>query len=277
MSQGSLGIDIGGTGVKVARESGGVWSLGTSDRYQRPTKERLLQALRQACQRAAIDANTISRVGLCVPGIPAPDASRIEIAVNVPGLVGWPFKDLVREALGAEPQRITRLIDADAAANDWHERHTSPGRSLALVLGTGVGMCVLDDGSPLRITDGGSGHIGQIDVSLAPDAPIGPDAGRGGLEAYLGAPAILAHGSIEDAFAPGSTATRALARAIRIAHAIYRPDRIVLLGGIGIRIRPIAPLDTAIREHLTSIAKPGWQLLQGDDDHHAARGAARLA
>ncbi|NJM75864.1 MAG: hypothetical protein HC852_08885 [Acaryochloridaceae cyanobacterium RU_4_10] len=137
-------------------------------------------------------------------------------------------------------------------------------------------MCVLDDGAPLRITDGGSGHIGQIDVSLTSDAPIGPDGGRGGLEAYLGVRAIISHGSIERAFEKDAAPTLALARAIRIAHAIYRPNQIVLLGGIGIRIPSLEPIEAAVREHLTTIAHPRWHLLRGDDDHHAARGAARL-
>lgn len=277
MSRTNLGIDIGGTGVKVAHQSAGVWSLGTSERYERPSREQLLRSLREAVARAQVKAPDITNVGLCVPGIPSSDGNRIDIAVNVPGLVGWDFADLVQEALGRKPERITRLIDADAAATDWLERHKLSGRTLVLVLGTGVGMCVLDDGAPLRITDGGSGHIGQIDVSLTNDAPIGPDGGRGGLEAYLGVRAILSQGAIEQAFLADAPATLALARAIRIAHAIYRPDRVVMLGGIGIRIPFLEPIDTAVRKHLTSIAKPGWQLLQGDDDHHAARGAARLA
>ena len=272
-----LGIDIGGTGVKVACPSGDRWSLGTSDRYTRPTREQLLSALRQAIERAGVRTNVVSSVGLCVPGIPSPDSSRIDIAVNVPGLVGWPFQELVSQAIGHCPERIVRLIDADAAATDWYETHHPSGRTLALVLGTGVGMCVLDEGQPLRITDGGSGHIGQIDVSLDDDAPIGPDGGRGGLEGYLGAQAIMRENSLERAFAPNAPATAALARAVRICHAIYRPDRVVLLGGIGVRIPSLEPIRSAVCDRLTSIAKPEWLLCRGDDDHHAARGASRLA
>lgn len=272
-----LGIDIGGTSVKVACPGADGWSSGTSDRYSRPTRAQLHAALLQAIKRAEVRTQGITSVGLCVPGIPSSDGSQIDIAVNVPGLVGWPFHEMVREAIGHRPERIVRLIDADAAASDWHETHRHPGRTLALVLGTGVGMCVLDDGQPLRITDGGSGHIGQIDVSLDGAAPIGPDGGRGGLEGYLGAQTLKRNSSLSEAFAEGTPAIAALARAIRICHAIYRPDRVVLLGGIGIRIPSLERLNGAVCDHLTSIARPGWQLLQGDDDHHAARGASRLA
>jgi predicted NBD/HSP70 family sugar kinase len=71
---------------------------------------------------------------------------------------------------------------------------------------------------------------------------------------------------------------RALARAIRIAHAIYRPQHVVLAGGIGIRMAHLAePLHALVSTHLSSIARPNWTLTCGDSDFHAARGAARLA
>ena len=58
---------------------------------------------------------------------------------------------------------------------------------------------------------------------------------------------------------------------------MHRPDAVVLLGGVGIRLATQAGLDAAVRADLTSLARPGWALAFGDDDHHAARGAARLA
>jgi hypothetical protein len=73
----------------------------------------------------------------------------------------------------------------------------------------------------------------------------------------------------------------ALALAIRIAHAIYRPDHICLCGGIGIRLKHLIPkLKKTVESQLTSLARPGWNLTTGDDIFHAARsgedGAARI-
>ena len=59
--------------------------------------------------------------------------------------------------------------------------------------------------------------------------PIGPDGGAGSLEAYIGVPALMRQYGSMDAFfgrlqimdAP----MQALARAIRICHAIYRPQQ----------------------------------------------------
>jgi hypothetical protein len=70
----------------------------------------------------------------------------------------------------------------------------------------------------------------------------------------------------------------ALVKALRIAHAIYRPHRIALLGGIGLALRPLAAsIHAAVADGLTTLAHPGWTLEIGDDDLHAARGAAALA
>ena len=71
---------------------------------------------------------------------------------------------------------------------------------------------------------------------------------------------------------------QALVRAIRVVHTIYVPDQIVLMGGVGIALKPNASaLDREIRDGLTSLARPGWELHFGDYAYHAAVGAARFA
>ena len=69
-----------------------------------------------------------------------------------------------------------------------------------------------------------------------------------------------------------------LVRALRIAHAIYLPERIVLLGGVGIRLRPLLEeMRVRVAEGLTSLAKSEWTLEAGESDFHAARGAAWMS
>jgi hypothetical protein len=71
---------------------------------------------------------------------------------------------------------------------------------------------------------------------------------------------------------------RALVRAIRIAHAIYRPLHVCLTGGVGIRLKPlVAEIRAAVEKDLTSVARPGWTLTTGESDYHAACGVARYA
>ena len=77
---------------------------------------------------------------------------------------------------------------------------------------------------------------------------------------------------------PADAALKALARAIRICHAIYCPNHVALTGGLGNRMAHLLPvIRKLIETNLTSIAKKDWTLLCGNDDFHAAKGAAKLA
>lgn len=144
----------------------------------------------------------------------------------------------------------------------------------------------MDESGPLRVDGDSPGHFGQLDVSLeGPSAPptLGPDSGAGSLEGYLGSDALRrAYGpdltQVSSSIQPDDPPIRALARAIRIAHAIYRPHHVYLAGGLGIRLgNLLLPLRQQIETHLTKIARPGWTLATGNNDHHAAIGAARFA
>jgi predicted NBD/HSP70 family sugar kinase len=157
------------------------------------------------------------------------------------------------------------------------------GRLLVLTIGTGVGAAVLDDGQLLRVEGDSPGHIGQIDVSIPGADVIGPDGGAGGLEGYAGVPALKRDlGPDLSIVLPRLTgdepAILALIRTIRICHAIYRSHHVRLCGGVGTRLKHLLPVIRAkVETNLTSVARDGWTLACGDDDFHAARGAARLA
>jgi predicted NBD/HSP70 family sugar kinase len=278
----ALGIDIGGTAVKAAASKDGrvLWAA-QSPFYAKPTTEVLRAAIRETVAGRLTDLDT---VGLCVPGLFDKDSRTISMAVNVPGLVGISRDDLVPNALGLIVDGRARILnDASAAAHDIYSTRQMRERLLVIALGTGVGSAVLDDGKPLVVEEGTPGHLGQIDVSVPGIEVVGPDGGAGGLEGYIGVAALRRrYGSDVSAavatFRGEEPPMLALVRAIRIAHAIYRPHHICLCGGIGIRLRHLLPvLRKKIEAKLTSLARPGWTFTAGDDDFHAARGAAALA
>lgn len=276
----SLGVDIGGSSVKAALLRGGVVvATAQSERYSRPSFAELGEAVKSAIVGLGA-VSGVERVGLCAPGIVDPETGNVVAAVNVPGLVGHSPQDL----LGAFKEGTVRVLtDAHAAAFDVWSSRPREGRMVALSLGTGVGACVLDDGQALVVTGRSPGHIGQMDVSFeGEDVPVGPDGGRGSLEAYVGLPALERRfgphvaGAVEQLTAD-SVVLRAVARAIRIVHAIYRPDSIVLVGGVGIALKPVlGTLRAMVEKDLTRLARSGWTLECGQSPFHAAIGAARL-
>ena len=277
----SLGIDIGGSSVKMAAWAAGktLWT-GNGGPYRLASTQDLIDAIRQAA------AGRVSRadcVGLCVPGLLDRDRRMITLAVNVPGLMGVSLDELVTRALGSKVGGVFILNDVHATAYDIWTTRKVQGRLLVLALGTGVGASVLDDGVPLMVDGDSPGHIGQFDVSVEGCPVIGPDRGAGSLEGYIGGPAF------EAAYGPDTCAAvarmkgdepplRALARGIRICHAMYRPQHVTLTGGIGTRLKHLLPhLRKLVCENLTSVARPDWVLDCGENDYHAAVGAGKLA
>ena len=274
----SLGLDIGGTTVKAAALRGRqiLWTTRTRA-YSRPDVPILVEAIREVAGRLPEPAE---RIGLCVPGILDANRERITYAANLPGLSELPLRDLLGRAIGTTAFSMTVVNDANATGFDIYSTRRPDGRLLVLAIGTGVGPSVLDDGKPLYVEGDSAGHLGQLDVSLDDPAPIAPDGGRGGLEAYIGGGALRARYGDEPAskIRPGDLAFKAVVRLVRICHAFYRPNHVCLAGGTGIRLAPLLPeLRRQIEDQLTSLARPGWTLFCGDSDFHAARGAARIA
>lgn len=280
----SLGIDIGGTSVKIAAvEDGRTVLTGQSPFYARPDTASLIRAIKAAVAGRVTKVDT---AGICVPGLLDREKRMITLSVNVPGLMNIVLDDLVAQALDGKVPHLTISSDAVASAYDVMDSRKLQGRVFALAIGTGVGAAVLDEGGvPLQVSGSSPGHFGQIDVTL-PDEPdvIGPDGGQGSLEGYLGVGALKKRYRVEDlgTVLPKLTAAdapiRALARALRIAHGIYRPQHQLLLGGLGTRLKHVVPdLKKLVGTNLTRVAREGWTLEAGDSDFHAAQGAAKMA
>ena len=275
----TLGIDIGGSSVKTAAlQDDRVLSTAQSAAYTRPNTNQLIEAIRKALPGDV----KAERIGLCLPGLYDARQRKITASVNVPGLVGPTLDELISKAMGTAAPPLKIFTDALAAAHDILHLKKLEGRVLVISLGTGIGAAVLDEGRPLHVDGNSPGHLGQMDVTIEGHAAIGPDGGAGSLEGYMGAGALIKkYGDVAGAlksFKGFEPPLRALARAIRIAHAIYRPQHVVLAGGIGIRMGHLAePMHALVNTHLSSIARAGWTLTCGDSDFHAARGAARLA
>lgn len=284
-----LGIDVGGSSTKLALcdGSGAMLATAQSTGYRRPSAEALAEAVRMACDQLGVDGQRehIAGVGLAVPGPVEAGQAVLPHCGNLPALAGLNASGWVQSCVGrAVPVRL--LTDQLATATaEWHA-DPRPGRTLVLTLGTGVGGAVLDDGVPLTFTRGTPGHLGHLDISGGShNAPATAAAGRGALEAYLGAPALRALGlPLEDPEACAAHKAMpdvigGLARGLRIMFGLYRMDHIILAGGVAPVFGPVLDqLEQRIRDGLTPVAPEDWTLRVGEVGLYAgAIGAARLA
>jgi predicted NBD/HSP70 family sugar kinase len=276
----ALGIDVGGSSVKLAAVQGQevLW-ISQSETYEKPTRAQLASAIRSAVKGELPKGVS---AGICVPGVREKGKHVVIQSVNIPTLNGLNLDDLIGEAIGAT-SRVVVTTDAVANGYDIYASNQLQGRLVSLALGTGVGMAVLDDGAPLMVDGESPGHIGQVDCSIEGEPVIGPDGGKGSLEGYIGVPALVKKygGDVPEILkklGPDDSALKALARAIRICHGIYCPDHVALTGGLGIRMAHLLPvIRELVEKDLTRIAHKGWTMLTGQDDFHAARGVARMA
>lgn len=283
----TIGIDVGGSSVKAAMLVAGRPSVtAQSDRYDAPTFEELRGAVKTAITRLGPEAQGVTRAGLCIPGVRDCEGLTIVESVNLPAVVGVRIDVLLRDACGRAMNLAAVVSDVHAAAVDIHACRPEPGRLLVIAMGTGVGACVLDNGKLFTVAGASSGHVGQMDVSLdipGEEPPLGRDGGRGSLEAYVGLPALEARYGrhLEHVVAvldETSPPLLALARAVRICHAIYRPDCVTLAGGVGAMLAgKLELLRSMIGRDLTRLARPSWRLEAASNVFHAAVGAARVA
>jgi len=282
----TLGIDIGGTSVKVCLLDGDACHTARSSVYANPSREELIDAIREAIGQLPQAIDAAMPVGLCLPGKRSGDGCSIERAVNLPCLDGWVFDELMTQSLGHLEIKWRVLSDVQAAGEDFICAHKCCDRTAIIAIGTGVGLAVFDDREAVGIGKRGVGHLGMMDMGrLGERDVVGPDGAKNTLESYIGARAIEARfPGVEPTKMPEAIGTlamdklamTAIVRMIRVVHAIYVPDQIVLMGGIGIALKPLQiQLQTVVNDGLTSLANPSWRLMFGDSPYHAARGAAR--
>jgi len=104
--------------------------------------------------------------------------------------------------------------------------------------------------------------LGQMDLGL------GEGMGFVSVEDVLGAEGLGTRGVDE-------LAMMAMVRLIRSVHALYRPTRVVLVGGNAVLFGDwVHEMTELVNSGVTSLAREGWVLEVGDSVFYASRGAA---
>jgi glucokinase len=177
-----IGVDVGGTAIKLARFSSDGDCLAQLELAtpQPAVPGGVAMAITEAVER--IDPQRLAdRVGIGHPG-PSDSGGRLaRIAINLPLWRDVPLADWLEAQL---ERRVTLENDANCAAvgEAWQGAAQGCEDVLLLTLGTGVGGAVLLGGRLFRGRRGAASEPGLI--GLDPAGPACNSGNRGSLEQY---------------------------------------------------------------------------------------------
>ena len=205
-----VGIDLGGTNIKV----GVVDDLGRPVSYtkidtnlQRGPEDavrRMADAVGRTVSAVELEEGDIPHVGLGAPGTMDIPAGMLLEPVNLPGWEQFPIRDRLAERCG---KPVAFANDAGAAA--YGEYWVGSGREfhsmILLTLGTGVGGGIIIDGLSIDGEHSHGAECGHIIIDYGENARTCPWGGRGHLEAYASATALVRR--TEEAIEAGAETT----------------------------------------------------------------------
>ncbi|MBP0001398.1 MAG: ROK family protein [Cyanobacteria bacterium SID2] len=290
MNPNVIGIDLGGTAIKLGRfdRSGNCTRTLTVTTPQPPTPEAVLEAIAAAIDRLDPDRDCLA-VGIGTPG-PTDETGRVaKVAINLSGWKDVPVADVLEAKID---RRVVLANDANCAG--LGEAWLGAGRhfrdSIVLTLGTGVGGAVILDGHLFVGRHGAAGELGLI--TLNPDGPPCNSGNRGSLEQYASVRAIRRdtglepHELAEKAQAGDREAIdywkqygRQLGAGLASSIYILTPEAVVLGGGIAASASLFLPtLLEEIEQRVLSTSRDGLKILVAELGNRAGMvGAAKLA
>ncbi|WP_026700293.1 ROK family glucokinase [Salibacterium aidingense] len=177
-----LGIDVGGTSVKLAvfTEQGKLvekWSIPTNtDNNGEHVLEDISHSVKDIWNKKNIELRDVKGAGIGVPGFVDMKRGTIDFAVNI-GWKDYPVASVLSEQLGI-PVVVDNDANLAAAGEYWRGAATDAEDVLLLTLGTGVGGGVIVKGDILHGTSGMAGEIGH--VTMVPNGGASCNCGKTG-------------------------------------------------------------------------------------------------
>lgn len=270
MSTLHLGLDLGGTNIKVAviAQDEGELEVVSTDSVDTEAAEGPEGVTGNLIEIgiAALGEHEIVTVGLGVPGLFDRGAGEVHMFPNLPGdWRGFPLRERVSEAFGMPVWMIN-----DARAFTLAEGVLGSGRGYSTVacvtLGTGVGGGLMIDG---RLHLGAFGVAGELGhQTVLPDGPLCGCGNRGCVESLVRADVLASNAGKSDASAVFEGArqgdNRCLAAVSQMAEflgiglanviTLFGPDCIVVGGGIAeAGDLVLGPVEDAVKRRVTLV------------------------
>jgi glucokinase len=289
-----LGLDLGGTNIKVAvlRREADDYEVVATDSVQTEADDgpEVVTANIVAAGRGAMDDGDVATVGLGVPGLFDAETGSVLLFPNLPGAwEGFPLRDRIGDALGMPVQMIN-----DARAFTLAEGLIGAGKGhstvVCITLGTGVGGGLMIDGGLHLGAFGVAGEIGH--QTIVPDGPVCNCGNRGCLEALVRADVVAAEAgrpTVREVFAGveegddrcvGAVSRMSDYLGIGLANlvTVLGPDRIVVGGGIAAAgDLVIQPITEAVKRRVTLVPTDEIEIVPATFGRFAGAVGAALA
>jgi glucokinase len=290
MTKQVIGIDLGGTGIKLGRftADGNCLQSLSVDTPQPATPEAVLSTIVNAI--AQVDPyNESVAIGLGTPG-PADAGGRIaKVAINLAGWHDVPLADWL-EAKTGKPTILANDANCAGLGEAWLGAGRNFPNLILLTLGTGVGGAIIFDGKLFVGHQGAAAELGLI--TLNPDGPMCNSGNQGSLEQYTSISAIrrrtgkepaelgvLAEASNPEALTFWQEYGKDLGIGLTSLLYVLTPQAIIIGGGVSASFKFFLPsLKAEIENRVLPTSRTGLQILPAALGNTAGMvGAAKLA
>ncbi len=191
-----IGIDVGGTNVKIALvtdEGQIIYSNSVPTRAEMGyeyTVNNMKSAIYELLKETKTETTEIEGIGFGFPGQVDCDNGVVKLLPNIPGWVNIPIAHIMEDEF-----HIPTRIDNDARCAALGEYHSGAGKGcknlVCVTVGTGVGSGLIINGKVVRGASNAAGEIGHIKLQMH-DGPICGCGDTGCMEAFVSAPSIVA-------------------------------------------------------------------------------------
>lgn len=191
-----IGIDVGGTNVKIALvdKSGKIIYSNSVPTYAKMGYEYTVNNIKQAIKDLMKETNTTAKdidgIGFDFPGQVDYKTGVVKLAPNIPGWVNVPIAQMIEEEF-----HIPTRIDNDVRCAALGEMKFGAGQGcenfVCITVGTGIGSGLVVNGQLVRGASNAAGEIGHIKLQMK-DGLICGCGDTGCLEAYASGPSIVA-------------------------------------------------------------------------------------
>lgn len=191
-----IGVDIGGTNIKIALvdlKGGIVYSNTTPTRAEMGyeyTINNIKQAIIDLMKETKVDKASIEAIGFGFPGQIDYKNGIVRMLPNIPGWIDVPVAKIMEDEF-----KIPTRLDNDVRCAALGELNFGAGKGcqnlICITVGTGIGSGLIVNGKLVRGASNAAGEIGHIKLTLN-DGPLCGCGDFGCFEAYASGPAIVA-------------------------------------------------------------------------------------